>query len=159
MLKKMATWPWRPCWKKRPAESVSLDFEQSKPELPAAYDLVFFEQVESIRTAAVELADQGYDEGTLIWVLKQTRAKVRLNKKWICNHGDLHCAVILRPDFEQQKYYQMLIVAIVSLGNAIAAHVSAMTVLGYNCPTIFALPGIKLLPSGWTKVNQMTEIG
>lgn len=115
-------------------QSVITTPQQAPPELPAAYELVFYEQVESIRDTAKELANREHDEGLLIWTSNQTNSYGRLNKNWVCSDGDLHCSIILRPDFESDKYYQILLIAIVSLGNSIASHVSAMTALGYNWP-------------------------
>lgn len=110
------------------------DDARQAPELPAAYEYHFFEQVDSLRDKAIELANNGAQEGCLIWSLSQARPSARLDKQWICNEGDLHCSVLLRPDFDVCEYYQMLIVAAVSLGNAIAVHVSPMTALGYLWP-------------------------
>ena len=100
------------------------------PELPAAYHLIVLDKVKCLRESASSLAAKDYDEGTIVWAKNQTDGKARLGKQWISEYGDLQCAIVLRPDLELQKYYQMLIVAIVSLGNAIASHVSAMTALG-----------------------------
>ena len=123
---------------------VSATPQQTSPELPAAYELVFFEKVESIRESARELANQEHDEGLLIWALQQTNSYGRLKKSWVCNDGDLHCSVILRPEFEPKIYYQILLVAIVSLGNSIASHVSAMTALGYNWPNDVSIANHKI---------------
>jgi len=124
--------------------SASSHLEKNNPELPAAYDLMFFDQVESIRSKAIELANQGYQEGTIIWALDQTNAKARLNKDWQCNSGDLHCAVILQPDYSPENYGQILLVAVTSLGNAIATNVTAMTALGYNWPNDVSIANHKI---------------
>ena len=114
------------------------------PQLPAAYELISLDQVESLRTKAIELARNGVDEGTLIWTQNQSFANARMNKSWICNTDDLHCALILRPEFEHEKFYQMLIIAVVSLGNAIASHVTPMTALGYLWPNDIAIADHKI---------------
>ena len=113
---------------------ASLTNNEHEPQLPAAYDYLFFKQLESLRDKAAELANQGADEGCLLWSMDQSSARARLNKSWICNVGDLHCSIILKPDFDANEFYQMLIVAIVSLGNAIASYLSPMTALGYQWP-------------------------
>ncbi len=106
----------------------------NNPELPAAYNLLVLDQVKCVRESGSDLAAQDYDEGTIVWVKSQADARARLNKQWLSHDGDLHCAIVLRPEFDPQKYQEILIVAIVSLGNAIAGHVSAMTALGYCWP-------------------------
>lgn len=120
------------------------DSSNNEPQLPAAYDYIFFEQVDSLRDKAAELANKGSDEGCLIWCINQKNAKARQNKTWICNTGDLHCSIILRPDFEPSDYYQMLIVATVSLGNSIASYVSPMTALGYLWPNDVCIANHKI---------------
>ena len=117
---------------------------QQVPELPAAYDFLFFEQVSSLRDKTAEIANNGAPEGCLIWSMNQTQARARLHKRWICNNGDLHCSIVLRPDFEVCDYYQMLIVALASLGNAIAVHVSPMTALGYLWPNDLCIANHKI---------------
>ena len=120
------------------------DSRESEPQLPAAYDYIFFEQVDSLRDKAAELANKGSDEGCLIWSINQKKARARQHKTWVCNTGDLHCSIILRPDFEPSEFYQMLIVAIVSLGNSIASYVSPMTALGYQWPNDICIANHKI---------------
>ena len=117
---------------------------QREPQLPAAYDYIFFNKVDSLRDKAAELANNGADEGCLIWCLDQARALARLNKNWICNDGDLHCSIILRPDFGASDFYQMLTVATISLGNAVASYVSPMTALGYLWPNDICIANHKI---------------
>ncbi len=115
-----------------------------KPELPAAYELKFYQHVDNLRSEVQQHAEQGADEGTLLWVINQKWATARLGKSWICNAGDLHCALILRPEFKFENYYQMLIVAIISLGNSIASYVSPMTALGYKWPNDITIANHKV---------------
>jgi BirA family biotin operon repressor/biotin-[acetyl-CoA-carboxylase] ligase len=105
-----------------------------KPELPAAYELVEFDSVSCIKSAAARLAINGAEEGTLVWAKKQQNGIGRLGSNWYSKPGDLHCSIILRPDFPAERYPELLLIGTVSMGNALATHVSPMTALGYAWP-------------------------
>lgn len=104
------------------------------PELPAAYQLICYGQITDLRTRACELAQAGAEEGTLLWGTSQNNARGRMNQKWQCNQGDLHCTIILRPDFSSELYPQIMLVGAFSMTNALATHLSAMTALGFGWP-------------------------
>ena len=104
------------------------------PELPAAYELVELEKADDIRAAASQLAGKGADEGTLVWLKQQSRGCGRFGSPWQSSKGDLHCAIILRPDFPLDRHAEMLLVGTVSMGNALATHLSPMTALSYQWP-------------------------
>ncbi len=104
------------------------------PELPAAYEPVEIDEAPDIRTAASELAARGCPEGTLVWLRRQTLAADRGGEAWHGHAGDLHCSVILQPEFEETRYGELFLVASVSMGNALATHLSPMTALGYCWP-------------------------
>ncbi|NKB76787.1 MAG: hypothetical protein GKR96_06970 [Gammaproteobacteria bacterium] len=117
-------------------------------ELPAAYELIVFERIESLRAEAVRLANQDADEGTIVWAHTQDRAQARASTTWeniwICGEEDLHCSIILRPDFSIEKYHQILVVAATSLGNAIAGYLSPMIALAYGWPNKLLIANHKI---------------
>ena len=104
------------------------------PELPAAFDLVQYEQINDLRAEAIAIANGGKEEGTILWATSQSNARGRLDQEWICSSGDLHCTIILRPEFSREQYPEMMLVAAVSMANALATHFSAMTGLGFSWP-------------------------
>ncbi len=104
------------------------------PELPAAYELICYDQINDLRARACELAQSGAEEGTFLWASSQNNARGRMNQKWHCNQGDLHCTIILRPDFSSELFPQIMLVAAFSMTNALATHLSAMTSLGFSWP-------------------------
>lgn len=114
------------------------------PELPAAYRLIPLDAVPDLRQEARRLCEDGAEEGTLLWAKHQTNATGRLGKPWICGSGDLHCTIILRPDFEPERYPQILLVAAISLGNALATHLSPMISLSYGWPDDILIAGHKV---------------
>jgi BirA family biotin operon repressor/biotin-[acetyl-CoA-carboxylase] ligase len=111
------------------------------PELPAAYDLVEQEHGSDIRGVAAKLAGNGAEEGTLVWLKHQTRGTGRFGSQWHSAKGDLHCAIILQPDFPPAQYADMLLAGIVSMGNALAMHLSPMTALSYQWPGKLTIAG------------------
>ncbi|MYB35020.1 MAG: hypothetical protein F4X92_07855 [Gammaproteobacteria bacterium] len=108
--------------------------ENNSPELPSAYDLVEVAESEDIRTLAALAASEGGREGTLIWLKKQTAGHEWDGRPWYSEEGDLHCSVLLEPEFEQHRYGEIILVAAVSLGQALAQHLSPMIALGYDWP-------------------------
>ncbi len=103
-------------------------------ELPSAYDLVEVAESEDIRTLAALTASEGGREGTLIWLKKQTSGHEWDGRPWYSEEGDLHCSVLLEPEFEQHRYGEIILVAAVSMGQALAQYLSPMIALGYDWP-------------------------
>jgi biotin-[acetyl-CoA-carboxylase] ligase BirA-like protein len=114
------------------------------PELPAAYELIYLENVADLRAYAINLSEAGAEEGTLVWASSQSNARGRLNQQWLCNPGDLHCAIILRPEDKWDKLSQFFSIAAVSLSHALATHLSAMTSLGFNWPNDISIAAHKV---------------
>lgn len=137
------------------------------PELPVAYELVEEDQVENLKHTAAQLADGGAEEGTLLWVKNQTNGTGRSGSRWVCGTGDLHCAIVLRPEFPQNQFADMLLVAAVSMGNALAEHLSPMTALGYIWPNKITIAGYTVASiwvefqnqdAGWLTVSSSVNI-
>ena len=115
-----------------------------RPELPTAYNLVHYEEVDELRGEARKLCEQGAEEGTLLWCDNQRNPLGRNGQPWIPGTGNLHCTVILRPEFSPGRYPQLLLVAAVSMGNALAAHLTPMISLAYGCPDDIRIAGHKV---------------
>lgn len=61
-------------------------------------EIIFFETINSTNTCAMELADKGYPEGTVIIADAQTEGKGRLERKWLSpQEKNLYMSIILRP--------------------------------------------------------------
>jgi BirA family biotin operon repressor/biotin-[acetyl-CoA-carboxylase] ligase len=61
-------------------------------------EIIFFDTINSTNTYAMELADMGYPEGTVIIADAQTGGKGRLGRKWLSPQGkNLYMSTILRP--------------------------------------------------------------
>ena len=115
-----------------------------QPELPAAYNLARYEEVDDLRREAQRLCEQGADEGTLLWAGNQLNPRGRNGKPWYPGTGNLHCSIILRPEFDPEQYPQVLLVAAVSMGKALAAHLSPMVSLAFGWPDDIRIAGHKV---------------
>lgn len=104
------------------------------PVLPAAYELIALDRVDSVVEEAVRRARRGAGEGTLVWAGKQTNARTAAGKPWHAPSGNLHCALIIEPEYDNVTAQQLLYVATLSAGTAIADIVSAMTGLRWRWP-------------------------
>ena len=87
-------------------------------DLPAAYEPDYLGKVDSIRDVATARAAAGAPEGTLL----------------IADDENLEASVVLEPEVEEGRYHELLVVSLVSMGQAIAAEVSPMTALTYSRP-------------------------
>jgi BirA family biotin operon repressor/biotin-[acetyl-CoA-carboxylase] ligase len=106
---------------------------QQKPELPSPYELIMLEETDSVLADAVRRAKAGAEEGTLLWAHSQSDAQTR-RFAWDAPPGNLHCAIILRPDFDNQQAGQICAVATLAAGSAVAELVAPMTGMGVRWP-------------------------
>ena len=123
-----------------------------QPELPTAFNLVTLNDVESLRTYANKMAVEGAEEGTVYWAQDQSNAQGHFNKTWHCAPGDLHCSIVLQPEFAIEQFGELYLVAMISMGNALATHLTAMTALSYKWPNALCIANHKI--SGiWVDAN------
>jgi len=115
-----------------------------KIELPAAYVLVEAGEVDDLRQYAAGVAAAGAEEGTIVYAHSQRQPKGIGGKPWMAYPDNLHASIILEPEFAADRYHEMVYVALVSLGNAVAAHVSPMTALSYGWPNDLRIAGNKI---------------
>jgi len=104
------------------------------PVLPAGYDLRVLPHVDSVLDEAVRRAEAGAEEGSLIWAASQQKATTRRGHVWHAPEGNLHCALVLRPEYDNHTAQQLCAVASVAAGAAIAELVAPMTGLGFRWP-------------------------
>lgn len=104
------------------------------PELPAAYELVHLPAVHCARDEAIRLASLGAGEGTILLVDEVETLRDLQNRRRPMSPGNLHAALVLEPETPGNRDHELLYVALVSLGNAIASLVSPMTALQYGWP-------------------------
>ena len=112
--------------------------------IPPLYELVMHDSIDSAVSEAKRLALSGAEEGTLVWVKEQTAGRGRFDHQWLSEPGNLHCAIVLRPDEPIAVTGQINYVAAVSLAIAISGLVTPMTELRYRWPNDVLLNDLKV---------------
>lgn len=107
---------------------------QDSTPLPPQYELITLDGVDNVLAEAERRARAGADEGTLIWAHEQTDARTASGAQWYSPKGNLHCSVILRPDYPRVSSGQLVYVAALSAGSALAGLLAPMTGLRYVWP-------------------------
>ena len=105
------------------------------PQLPPQFELIRLARVDSVMLEAERRAREGAEEGTLIWATEQSEARTRHGHHWYSPPGNLYCALILRPDYPNERSGQLAYVAALGAGSALAGLLSPMTGLRYRWPT------------------------
>lgn len=139
-------------------------------QLPPHYDLVRLPFVDSVMAEAARRAEAGAEEGTLVWADEQGEAATRRGTRWFSPSGNLHCALVLRPDFSNEQSGQLAYVAALAAGSALAELLSPMTGLRYRWPAkllindllagqiLLASPGAAGDPYPWLTVGAMINV-
>lgn len=84
---------------------------EDEPNLPGLYEPVVVDRADSARAHAERLAARGAEEGTIVWVKKQTEGLGRRGKYWISGESNLHCAIVLRPEESFEACCQLSLLA------------------------------------------------
>ena len=84
--------------------------------------------------AALARAAGHAGEGTLVWARTQSDARTRRDHEWLGYEGNLHCALIVEPDYPNEEAWQLVYVSTLAAGSAIAEMVSPMTGLRFVWP-------------------------
>jgi len=113
------------------------------PRLPPLYRLVALDQVGSTMQEAQRLAEEGAEEGTLVWAQAQTAGRGRLGRAWQSPRGNLYFTLILRPDCAAAEAGQISFIAALALGEAIGT-VSPPIEVTYKWPNDVLLQGSKV---------------
>ena len=115
---------------------------EKPPRLPPQFDLLAQARTGSVMEAALERARDGAGEGTLVWAREQTGARTRRGNAWIGYAGNLHCALIIEPDYPNEESWQLLYVNALAVGSAMAEMVSPMTGLRFAWPNRLLINGL-----------------
>ncbi len=111
--------------------------------LPPAYRLVARDSVGSTMDEARRLAEEGADDGTLVWAREQTAGRGRLGRTWTSPRGNLYFSLVLRPDCTPGVAAQLGFVAALAIGEAIGS-VSPPVDVTYKWPNDVLLHGRKV---------------
>lgn len=107
---------------------------ENTPALPGLYEPVFVDSADSARAHAERLARQGAEEGTFVWARHQADPTGRPGKEWVPGEGNLHCAVVLRPDDTLETCCQLSLLTSVCIGQAITVVGEPLEELRFGWP-------------------------
>ena len=113
---------------------LAMPANEKMPRLPPQFELVTLDRTGSVMDAALARAREGAGEGTLVRAREQTGARTRRGNAWIGYAGNLHCALIIEPDYPNEESWQLVYVNALAVGSAIAEMVSPMTGLRFAWP-------------------------
>lgn len=138
--------------------------------LPHQYEPTVLDEVDDVVREAGRRAESGADEGTFVVAATQSDARTRSGRPWFSPAGNAHCAIVLRPDFPNARAGQLLYVAAVSAGSALAGLLSPMTGLRYRWPNrillneldagrvVLSAPGLDVDPMPWLVIGLMVNV-
>lgn len=105
-----------------------------EPHLPPAYRLIVLDQAESSNDEAKRLADEGAEDGTLVWVKEQTRGRGRQGRSWSDLPGNLTFSLILRPEVSLAEAAQLSFVSALGIGDGIGSVAPPLVEIRYKWP-------------------------
>jgi len=103
-------------------------------QLPPVYQVQHLSEVDNVVAQAVRQARTGAKEGTLLWADTETSAKTQRGNPWQSYPGNLSCALIVEPDYDNHIAQQLIYVAAVAAGTAMAEVLSPMTGMSLGWP-------------------------
>lgn len=112
--------------------------------LPPGWSLLAFETVGSTNDEAMQRADRGAAEGTVVWAKRQVSGRGRRGRVWQSPEGNLYSSIIVRPDSSAEVAAQLSFVAALAVGDAIAAHMPAGRRIGFKWPNDVQVDGAKI---------------
>lgn len=122
---------------------TSTEPDRAPPRLPPAYRLVALDRVESTNDEAARLAENGAEDGTLVWAREQTMGRGRQGRGWASPPGNLYLSLVLRPDCPLPEAAQLGFVAALGVGEAIGRVGPPLIEVTYKWPNDVLLNGRK----------------
>lgn len=112
-----------------------MSVQEREPILPVGYELAARAHSASVLEEACALAAGGAPEGTLVWARSQDDCDLGAQRRWRSGTGNLHLAIVFRPDADTPPgLAQLTLVASVALGAAVAEHAPPWMALRYRWP-------------------------
>ncbi|MBI5208736.1 MAG: biotin--[acetyl-CoA-carboxylase] ligase [Elusimicrobia bacterium] len=101
----------------------------------------------STQDLARQLAEAGAEDGTLVWALRQTAGRGRLDRRWHSAAGGLYVSLILRPPFPPSRLADFSLMTAEAAADALSRVAGIETAI--KPPNdVMALPISKGLPAG-----------
>lgn len=112
-------------------------------DLPPLYEPVRLGSVDSAAAHAARMAREGAGEGTLVIAESQEDDRTASGGHWMSPAGNLHCAMIIEPEYSHEECMQLAFVAMTSMGGALSKLLTPMTSVGYRLPGQLLLNGLR----------------
>jgi len=113
------------------------------PRLPPAFALVALDSVSSTMDEARRRAEDGAEDGTLVWALEQTGGRGRLGAGWTSPRGNFYGSLVVRPDCTVAEAAQFGFLAALAIGAAIGSLVPPLIEVTYKWPNDVLVNGKK----------------
>lgn len=101
------------------------------------------DQVESTNDEAKRLAEEGAEEGTLVWAREQTKGRGRQNRGFESPPGNLYMSLLLRPECSAREAAQLGFVAALGVGDGVGSAAPPMIEVHYKWPNDVLFNGRK----------------
>ena len=104
----------------------SIDFVKNvhkqlqKANIGLLQTVLAFDKLPSTNKKAKELAQDGYEEGTIVIAQKQTHGRGRFTRKWESPSGGLYLSFILRPNIRPEQASLLPLMAAVAVRETVA---------------------------------------
>lgn len=124
-------------------DALALDELQGTPAGGViGHTIRFLPAAVSTNTVAMEMADQGAAEGTVVLAEQQSGGKGRLGRSWISPPGNLYLSVVLRPPIPTHKAPLLTLLGAAALCAAVRRHLRLPA--GIKWPNDILLNGRKV---------------
>jgi BirA family biotin operon repressor/biotin-[acetyl-CoA-carboxylase] ligase len=112
-------------------------------KLPSAYRLIAFDSLASSNEEARRLAEEGAEDGTLVWTREQTAGRGRQGRIWQSPPGNLYFSLILRPECPLRRAVQLGFAASLAMADAIGAVAPPLVEVTFKWPNDLLANGRK----------------
>jgi len=117
---------------------------RSDVTLPPGWVLLAFDTVGSTNDEAMQRADRGAAEGTVVWARRQVSGRGRRGRVWQSPEGNLYSSIVVRPDSSAEVAAQLSFVTALAVGDTVAAHMPAGRRIGLKWPNDVQVDGAKI---------------
>jgi BirA family biotin operon repressor/biotin-[acetyl-CoA-carboxylase] ligase len=105
-----------------PDHPLAADFMASLQTRVLGRNLVYCEELESTSSLAQRLAETGAEHGSVVLAGRQTAGRGRRGRTWLSLPGQqLYLSVILRPALGAERIFELTLVSVVALAEALEA--------------------------------------
>ncbi len=112
--------------------------------MPAEFELVAFDEIDSTNAEARRRAEAGAPNGLLIWALSQNTGRGRRGRRWASPPGNLYCSLLLHPDRPAGEAATISFVAALAVADTAATLLPSGVALHCKWPNDVLVAGEKV---------------